>query len=122
MDQRVQSVVALMEKHLHRDLSLGVMAQFVNLSPSRFRHLFKAETGLSPAQYLKSLRMRRAKELTETTFLRMKQIMNKIGVKDKRHFAQDFRKAYGLTPAQNRARYLSVERLADRVKSVENSK
>ena len=106
MDRRVQIVIALMEERLHRALSLELMAQSVNLSPSRFRSLFKAETGSSPMQYLKALRMRRARELTEMTLLSMKQIMWEIGVRDKRHFAEDFKKAYGLTPSQYRARYL----------------
>jgi len=104
MDQRVETAILQMEKQLHRELSLEVIARSVNLSSSRFRHLFKTETGTTPAQYLKTLRMRRAKELVETTFLNMKQIMGRIGVRDKRHFAKDFERTYGLTPTQYRAR------------------
>lgn len=102
MDQRIRIIIHLMEKNLHRELSLEEMAQSVNLSSSRLRHLFKTEVGISPAQYLKTLRMQKAKDLIETTFLNMKQIMNRIGVGDKRHFAKDFKKIYGLTPAQYR--------------------
>lgn len=108
MDQRVQIVCTLMNEQLHRDLSLEEMARSVNLSSSYFRHLFKAETGISPAHYLKSLRIQRAKELIETTFLSMKEIMSRIGVRDKRHFTEDFRKAYGLTPAQYRTSRLKA--------------
>jgi transcriptional regulator GlxA family with amidase domain len=104
MDPRVQLAVRQMEKQLHRELSLEVMAQSVNLSSSRFRHLFKKEMGTTPAQYLKALRMRRAKELVETTFLNIKQIMSSIGMRDKRHFAKDFERTYGVTPTQHRAR------------------
>jgi len=104
MDQRVEIAILEMEKKLHRELSLEEIAQSVNLSSSRFRHLFKMETGATPAQYLKTLRMRRAKELVETTFLNMKQIMGRIGVRDKRHFAKDFERTYGLTPTQYRVR------------------
>jgi transcriptional regulator GlxA family with amidase domain len=103
MDQRIKRVIVEMEKHLDSELSLDVLAQSVNLSTSRFRHLFKAETGTTPAQYLKSLRMTRAKKLVETTFLNIKQIMCSIGVRDKRHFAKDFERTYGLTPTQYRA-------------------
>jgi AraC family transcriptional regulator of arabinose operon len=103
MDQRIRRVLVEMEKHLDSELSLDVLAQSVNLSTSRFRHLFKAETGTTPAQYLKSLRMTRAKKLVETTFLNIKQIMCSIGVRDKRHFAKDFERTYGLTPTQYRA-------------------
>jgi len=104
MDQRIKRVIVEMEKHLDSELSLEVLAQSVNLSTSRFRHLFKAETGTTPAQYLKSLRMSRAKKLVETTFLNIKQIMCCIGVRDKRHFAKDFERNYGLIPTQYRAR------------------
>jgi len=104
MDQRIKRVIVEMEKHLDSELSLDVLAQSVNLSTSRFRHLFKVETGTTPAQYLKSLRMSRAKKLVETTFLNIKQIMCSIGVHDKRHFAKDFERSYGLIPTQYRAR------------------
>jgi AraC family transcriptional regulator, arabinose operon regulatory protein len=104
MDERIKRVLVEMDKHLDSELSLDVLAQSVNLSTSRFRHLFKAETGTTPAQYLKSLRMSRAKKLVETTFLNIKQIMCSIGVRDKRHFAKDFERTYGLTPTQYRAR------------------
>ena len=104
MDQRVKKAIAEMEKHLNAELSLEVLAESVNLSTSRFRHLFKTETGTTPAQYLKSLRMSRARELVETTFLNIKEIMCSIGVRDKRHFAKDFEKTFGLTPTQYRAR------------------
>lgn len=78
------------------------VARSVNLSSSHLNRLFRIEVGCSPLQYLKSLRMRKAKELIETTFLNVKQVMNTVGVKDKCHFARDFKRAYGLTPSQYR--------------------
>ena len=105
----MQIVIALMEDNLNRDLSFEEMAQAMNLSASRLRHLFKAETGESTVQYLKALRMKKAKELIETTFLSMKQVMGHIGMKDKSHFARDFKKTYGLTPSQYRARCLTAD-------------
>jgi len=82
------------------------MARLVNLSPSRFSHLFKAETRLSPAEYLKSLKMQKAKELLETTFLTNQQVITRVGINDESHFWRDFKRIYGLTPAEYRTRYL----------------
>lgn len=111
MDHRVQVVIALIVRDLRHELSVKQMANLVNLSSSRLRHLFKKETGLSFAQYIKTHRLHKAKELVETTFLSMKEIMNRVGLHDKSHFAKDFKKAFGVTPAQHRARSLVPEGL-----------
>ena len=108
MDQRVQHVIALMQKDSHRELSLYTMAQSVHLSLWHLCHLFKAETGVTLARYLKTLRMQRAKHLLENTFLSVKEIMNEVGVSDDSHFVRDFKAIYGLAPAQYRACHLSA--------------
>jgi len=104
MDFRIQHALRLISEDLRRPLVLEEIARGVNLSQPRLRSLFKAETGVTPAQHLKSLRMRKAKELLEETFLNVKQIILQIGIKDASHFARDFRDLYGLTPAEYRRR------------------
>lgn len=105
MNRRIQLVVSLMKNDLRRAPSLNELAASVNLSASRLRHIFKAETGMTPAQYLKSLRMRAAKELLESTFLSVKEIAVGIGYEHPSHFVRDFRKVYDISPAQYRARH-----------------
>lgn len=104
MDQRVQQAIHLMQKNLSRKLIPGEIASTVNLSLAHLRYLFKEETGKSPAQYLRALRMREAARLLETTFLNVKEVMHRIGVHDESHFTRDFKKVYGMTPAQYRSR------------------
>ena len=98
MDLRVQQALRLISHDVRRPLVLEEVARAVNLSTPRLRYLFTAETGMTPAQHLKSLRMQRAKELLEGTFLHVKQIMLEVGIKDQSHFVRDFRELYGLTP------------------------
>lgn len=105
MDQRIQLVTALMKEDICLNRSVTELARSVNLSPSRLRHLFKLEVGLSPAQYIKILRMQKAKELIESTFLNIKEIVNMVGIKDNTHFNKNFKHMYGLTPSQWRARH-----------------
>ena len=108
IDERVRHAITIMEQYLHRDLNINAIASHVNLSRCHFCHLFKSETDSSPAQYLKSLRLRKAKELLESTFLNFKQIKCRVGVKDESHFARSFKKAFGTAPAQYRARYFNT--------------
>ena len=105
MDHRVRQVIALAEESLHKGWTPAKLAALVNLSPSRLHQLFKGETGLPPARYLRRLRMRRAKELLETTHLSVKQVMAFVGLTDESHFVRDFKKACGLTPARYRERF-----------------
>lgn len=102
MDRRVQKVIDCMKANLGDELALGEIARSVNLSPSRLRCLFKAATGMPPAQYLKHLRMQEARELAEKTFLNGKEIMNRLGMRDESHFVRDFKKIHGLTLSQFR--------------------
>jgi len=108
LDVRVQKIVMTMRRDLRAKLTLGDMARAVNLTTFHFCHLFKAQTGSSPARYLKALRLERARELLETTFLSIKEIRALVGLNDESHFARDFRAVYRLTPQQHREHYLGL--------------
>ncbi len=102
MEKRVETIIAHMEGDLRRQVTLEEIAPLVNLSPSRLRHIFKADTGLSLKQYQKQLRMQKARELLEDSFLSIKQIMIEIGITDRNHFARSFKKTFGTTPTEHR--------------------
>lgn len=103
VDSRVRQAMAFIEENYQRDLSLGKVAGAVHLSIWYLCHLFKAETGETPARYLKKVRMRQARTLLENSLLSIKEVMNKVGMGDQSHFAKDFKRVYGLTPSEFRA-------------------
>ena len=103
MDGRVQFILERLGGDLAQTIRLDSMAGLVNVSPSRLRHLFKDEVGVGFGSYVKVLRLRKAKELVETTFLTVKEIMARIGVADESHFVRDFKRMYGLPPMKYRA-------------------
>ena len=115
MDPRVLQAINLLSEDLSRPFSFEAVAASVNLSQSRLRHLFKDETGLTPAQYLKRLRIEGARKLLEGSFLRVKEVMTRVGVSDESHFVTDFKKAHGLPPIKYSHRTCKVSlRIATR--------
>src|SRR6266481_3053915 len=99
MDVRVEVTIKTMHHSLADQVSLVILSRGVNLSPSRLRQLFKNETGRSPMQYLRHLRMQHAQELLRGSFLSIKEVAFLSGAKDLSHFVRAFKKEYGVTPS-----------------------
>ncbi len=104
MDRRVKRLIVIMKDSLAHKLSERTLSGSVNLSPPRLRQLFKKDTGLSPIQYLRRLRTKRAAYLLRTSFLTIKEVAFHTGSGDVSHFVRDFKKQYGVTPSDFRVR------------------
>ena len=111
MDHRIKRALELIDRGYTREIRLKALAAELNISYSRFRHVFKSEMGVPPAQYLKNVRMEKARHLLKNTCLTIKQVTAEIGINDISHFARDFKKEHGLTPSEYRDRFNS-ERIA----------
>jgi len=84
--------------------SLAEAARIVNLSGSRLRHLIREEIGIPLHIYVKGVRLCRARELVQGTFLSVKEITSVAGFNDISHFLRDYKAAFGETPSQARRR------------------
>lgn len=105
MDPRTQKVIVLLNENFHHEFLFDELARCMNLSPLSLRRLFKEQTGTTFTHYLRLLRMRKAKELMENTFLTVKEVMSQVGIKDKSHFVKEFKKVYGFPPSKCSSRY-----------------
>ena len=105
MDRRIELVIKKVKSEPAAPWDNESLGALVNLSPSRFRHLFKQQTGVGPAQYLKECRLRNAERMLRTTFLSVKQILKHVGLGSNAHFVRDFRKKHGMTPTAYRRSY-----------------
>ena len=94
-----------MREDVRGELSLTEFAQSVNLSVWRLCHIFKSDVGMPPIRYLRLLRMERAKDLLESSFLSVKEIAFQVGLNDESHFVRDFKSTYGFSPALYRSQF-----------------
>jgi AraC family transcriptional regulator of arabinose operon len=104
MDRRVELVIEQIEADVSGAWDTARLAAGVNLSASRFRHLFKEETGMTLAEYLRERRLERAEVLLRTTFMSIKEVMMESGLTSVSHFVQYFKRRYGMTPSAYRTR------------------
>ena len=73
-DPRVRRVEFLLQLNLARKLRVPELASRTGLSVSGLFYLFKSRTGTTPARYIKSARMEKAKELLERSLLSVKEV------------------------------------------------
>lgn len=108
-DLRIIEAVRLIKSNYAQEFDFNALAETLNLSASRLRQLFKLQTGIPFRKYLQHVRMQRAQFLLETTFLKIKQITEQIGIRDDSHFVRDFAKEFGQSPAEYRKSYRSAK-------------
>jgi|SRR5690349_14447 len=107
VDRRIRRSVELMHTQLDQDLTLKELAAASYLSPFHFARLFKKLTGLSPHNYLASIRATRAQLLLAETDLLVTEIGARVGYLSGSHFTKAFRLATGATPREFRKSLVS---------------
>jgi AraC-like DNA-binding protein len=94
----VSAVLEHMRAHLSEPLTVADMAELVSLSPSAFAHMFRDITGRSPYQFLKEMRLERARELLVDGQLAVARVSKEVGYASVSHFIAEFRGRFGVTP------------------------
>jgi AraC-like DNA-binding protein len=87
-----------MRAHLSEPLTVADLAELVSLSPSAFAHMFRDITGRSPYQFLKEMRLERARELLVDGQLAVARVSKEVGYGSVSHFIAEFRGRFGVTP------------------------
>lgn len=98
IEPRISAIRKEMLKTSHEWLSIQHYADMCNLSISRFQHIFKEQTGLSPREYLMYIRITRATSLLIESNLSVSQIADILGFTSSTYFIRVFKKQTGKTP------------------------
>ena len=98
-------VVKYIEKHFTEPLTLEFLADFTSMSKYHFSRIFKEYTGLSPIQYIISLRIAHAKTMLTDSSLSVKQIAFSTGFTDINNFTKQFKRLENTTPSAYRKQF-----------------
>lgn len=98
-------------EHYQQDSPVAAMTKLSGLSERSFKRRFARATGMSPIEYVHTLRLEEAKHMLETTDDAIEAIANEVGYEDASFFGRLFRRKVGLTPAQYRRRFGALRRV-----------
>jgi AraC-like DNA-binding protein len=100
----VQRARELMDRRPRENWPVPALARLAGLSASRLNESFRAELGLSPHQYLLRLRAELGAQALGQTDRAITDIALDLGFSSSQHFAQVFRKYFGLSARDYRHR------------------
>ena len=103
-DATVAAAVRYLDSRFTEPLRIEQVAASVFLSPDRFTEVFARTMGRTPRDYVRHLRVERAKFLLQTTDLSVSGAGSAAGFAEAAYFTRVFRAATGLTPREFRRR------------------
>ncbi len=86
------------------ELKVDEMAEAVNMSRTVFYGRVRSLVGMSPSDFLRSVRMQRATQLLVHSRMAVAEVAYAVGFTDPKYFSKCFKKDTGLTPSEYRAR------------------
>lgn len=97
--------MALMRRgYTKNDLSVRNLAAHCGITEAYFRRLFEEKYGLSPKEYMISLRMDYAKRLLQSGQLSVGEAARLCGYAESCHFSREFSRRVGLSPKEYKKR------------------
>lgn len=102
-EQFVIKAKKIIEDNLHKSMfNASNLAQEIHLGESQLYRKLKSITGKSTALFIRSVRLRKAKQLLETTSQSVSEIAYQVGFNDPAWFSRVFKEEYGVSPSESR--------------------
>ena len=98
--QRVARAIRFVEAHFDQPIDVAAIAKSAGVSSSRLQHIFKDVTALSPIQYLKKVRLHRARMMMLAEGLGASEAAHRVGYSSPSQFSREFKRQFGLTPSR----------------------
>lgn len=92
-------------EHYQENAPVAAMVRLSELPERTFKRRFEKATGLSPLEYVHTLRLEEAKQMLEAGNEPVEAIANAVGYEDAGFFGRLFKRKVNLTPVQYRRRF-----------------
>lgn len=102
-DAFLAKLLAVMEKQMDNNtLTVDELVDEMGMGRTVFFNKLKSMTGLSPVEFIREIRIKRAAQLLEERKYNITEVTYMVGMNDSRYFAKCFKNTYGVTPSEYR--------------------
>lgn len=99
-NRQTQYAVRYIEQYYNQKIQLNQLADICGYSPDHFRHVFKEETGMTPTQYIRQIRIDKSKQMIrEQGDKNLTSIALDCGFASLSQFGSVFRQLTGQSPS-----------------------
>jgi len=96
----VSKCISIIEKHLEDDeFTTAQFTSEIGMSRSKLFRNIKSISGLSIAEFIRYIRLRKAGQLMIESDMQIKEIAFKVGFNDQKHFREQFQKLFEMNPS-----------------------
>ena len=100
-EQFIKNAIALVEQNISdSDFSVETLAAEVAMSRSTLYKKLMAITGQGPAEFIRTIRIKRGKALLEASQMQITEIAYAVGFTTVKSFTMNFKAEYGMTPSE----------------------
>lgn len=101
---RIQHVIGRMHVNYSQEFDIASLAEHAGMSVSAFHRSFKSVTASSPMQYLKAIRLHKARMLMVQEGIGAGMAADRVGYESTSQFSREFKRFFGATPLDEAAR------------------
>lgn len=98
---QIARILNIIHELFHTDLDVPTLAGESGMSVSTFHTNFKAVTGTSPLQYIKSVRLHKARQLMSKEGYNATTASFEVGYESPSQFSREYKRFFGTTPARD---------------------
>lgn len=105
MESKMTRTLKIIHNKYNEHLDIPTLAKEEDMSVSSFHTHFKKVTSLSPLQYIKKIRLNKAKDLLTRNNLQVNETAYATGYESSSQFSKDFKSYYGYPPKEAKASF-----------------
>lgn len=100
-EQFIQKAVKIVEEHMSDlDFDVEVLSSELGISRGHLYKKFMAIIGMGPSGFIRSIRIKRGRQLLEKCQMRISEIAYAVGYNTPKQFSISFKEQYGMTPTE----------------------